>query len=89
MFETAPNSGSFGDYIKITKLNIDKINGKLIVVLSLFTDAAHKDGSPIKPVFKVCNLNISASEYDNDMFATAYTKIKNQDYPELIGALDV
>jgi len=87
--ETAPDSGVFGNYLKITKLNVDKLQGKLYVVLSLFVDAAHKNGSPIKPVVLVGNFNISSAEYDDDLFGLAYTKIKNEEYPVLNGAIDV
>lgn len=83
-------SGVSANYIRITKINIDKPQGKLLVMLSLYLDESHKTGNPVmdRP-FKMCVLNIAPNEYTDDLFELAYTKIKNQEYPELEGSIDV
>lgn len=87
--ESETGSGVWGNYLKITSINLDKMQGKLRVVLALFLDAAHKNGTPIKKAVVVGAYNISSAEYGDDLFAIAYTKIKDAEYPVLDGAIDV
>lgn len=82
-------NGTSGNYLKITKLNLDKLNLKLTIQLSLYLNVSKKDSVPIKEGFKHFKVDISKEQSCSNLLQFAYNEIKSEDDPDLTEIIDV
>lgn len=85
---TLPN-GATGNYLKVTRFAVDKQTDKLTVELSLFADAAHSNGEPLKKAFKSFVFQSDKATLAGNIIALAYSNIKAKNEADLSGATDV
>lgn len=83
------NNGAVGNYIKISRIIVDKLNFTVHVSLSLFTNSTFHDGFPIAQDFKQYSFDFTRAEFSGDIIAQCYTKISDLNDPDLSGAISI
>lgn len=84
------SNGVSGEYWRLTSVSVCKtgVAFRVFCKLELYVNEAHKLTTPISGVSIMTSFEASSHDVAGNVVALCYEKIKEKNYPDLVGAVD-